>query len=58
MFRERLGVLLTELEQRGEQVKANRDEFMTAFWAGYCLQGYDRPAKTKTATANTKGGTP
>src|SRR5262249_54836355 len=28
-FRERLGVLLTELEQRAEQVKSARDEFMT-----------------------------
>lgn len=55
-FRERLGVLLTEFEQQGEQVKSKRDEFMTAFWAGYCLQGYDRPRKPKVATADTKGG--
>ena len=55
-FRERLGVLLTELEQRNEQVKSNRDEFMTAFWAGYSLQGYDRPPKPKAAATDTKGG--
>ena len=24
---------------------AERDSFITAFWAGYALQGYDRPAK-------------
>jgi hypothetical protein len=55
-FRERLGILLTELEQRKEKVKACPDEFMTAFWAGYCLQGYDRPSKPKIAAAGTKGG--
>lgn len=55
-FRERLGILLTEFEHRKEQVKSNRDEFMTAFWAGYCLQGYDRPPKRKAAVAVTKGG--
>ncbi len=55
-FRERLGTLLTELEQRKDKVKAKRDEFMTAFWAGYCLQGYDRPPKSMAATADTKGG--
>jgi hypothetical protein len=55
-FRERLGVLLTELEQRKEQVKSDRDGFMTAFWAGYCLQGYDRPHAPKAAAASTKGG--
>jgi hypothetical protein len=56
--RERLGVLLTELERWADQFKAGpgRDEFMTAFWAGYCLQGYDRPRHPRAAAAATKGG--
>jgi hypothetical protein len=56
MFRERLGVLLTELERRGGELRSGRDEFMTAFWAGYCLHGYDRPHKPKATAGQTKGG--
>ena len=56
VFRERLGVLLAELDRTQEQVRRNRDEFMSAFWAGYCLQGYDRPHKPRPVTSAAKGG--
>ncbi len=59
-FRERVGVVLAEFDRLQDHVRGNRDEFMTAFWAGYCLQGYDRPlkpkAKTSVAAGDTKGG--
>jgi hypothetical protein len=55
-FRERLGVVLTEFDRLREQVRGERDEFMTAFWAGYCLQGYDRPVKPRGKPAGAKGG--
>ena len=55
-LRERVGILLAELDRMQEQVRGGRDDFMTAFWAGYCLQGYDRPRKPKAVAAGTKGG--
>jgi hypothetical protein len=44
-LRERVGHALTEYARLREEVQAHRDDFMTAFWAGYALQGYDRPRK-------------
>ncbi len=55
-FRERLGVLLTEFDRLQKEVCGKRDEFMTGFWAGYCLQGYDRPVKPRVKPAAAKGG--
>jgi hypothetical protein len=40
-LQERVGVTLTECDRLQDEVRKNRDEFMTAFWAGYSLQGYD-----------------
>jgi hypothetical protein len=44
-LRERIGHALTEFDRLRDRVHAGRDDFMTAFWAGYALQGYDRPRK-------------
>ena len=46
-YQGRVGVTLTEFDRLQEQVRKNRDEFLTAFWAGYSLQGYDRPKNPK-----------
>lgn len=46
-LRERVGHAMTEFD-RLYQNRANRDDFMTAFWSGYALQGYDRPRKGET----------
>ena len=46
-FARRLGVLLAELERQSGNLGKYRDEFMTGFWSGYSLQGYDRPRKSK-----------
>lgn len=51
-YARRLGLVLSELERRAEHLDKHRDEFMTGFWAGYSLQGYDRP-KTKTPPKQT-----
>src|SRR5437762_10273377 len=41
--------------QSESELDKKRDDFMTGFWSGYCLQGYDRPRKTNTpATTNQK----
>jgi hypothetical protein len=40
-FQDRVGVTLTECDRLQGEMRKNRDDFMTAFWAGYSLQGYD-----------------
>ena len=52
-FSRRLGVVLTELETQAPELEKQRDGFMTGFWAGYCLQGYDRPRTARIATSTT-----
>jgi hypothetical protein len=49
-FARRLGVVLAELGRERFDLGKDRDEFMTGFWAGYALQGYDRPRKPKAGT--------
>jgi hypothetical protein len=50
-FQRRLGVILAELERQDPQeLSKNRDSFMTGFWSGYSLQGYDRPHLVKDET--------
>ena len=51
-YARRLGLVLSELERRAADLDKHRDEFMTGFWAGYSLHGYDRP-KTKTPRKQT-----
>lgn len=46
-LQERVGITLTEFDRLQDDVRKNRDEFMTAFWAGYSLQGYDVRKKNK-----------
>jgi hypothetical protein len=58
-LQDRVGVTLTEFDRLQDEVRKNRDEFMTAFWAGYSLQGYDLRIQNKgnnndAATANTE----
>jgi hypothetical protein len=60
-FQDRVGVTLTEFDRLRDEVRKNQDEFMTAFWAGYSLQGYDVRGKGKGgknggSTATTEGG--
>lgn len=57
---ERVGAAIVAFQQLRDRIEKNKDEFVTAFWAGYALQGYDRPRKIKTAaaepTVQTTGG--
>jgi hypothetical protein len=46
-FARRYGVIMAELERHASRLDKSRDEFMNGFWAGYCLQGYDRPRTVK-----------
>jgi hypothetical protein len=46
-YQDRVGVTLTEFDRLQNDVQKNRDEFLTAFWAGYSLQGYNRPKNHK-----------
>jgi len=46
-YARRLGIVLAELERQSANVEKCRDEFMTGFWSGYSLQGYDRPCTPK-----------
>jgi hypothetical protein len=46
-YARRLGIVLAELQRQSGDLEKSRDEFMTGFWSGYSLQGYDRPRKTK-----------
>ncbi len=41
-FRRRAGVTLAALDRMQETVRSHRDDFMTGFWCGYALQGWDR----------------
>jgi len=34
---ELLGVVLAEYQRRKAEVQRQKDDFMTSFWAGYCL---------------------
>jgi hypothetical protein len=49
-LQERVGATITEYDRLQEQVRNERDSFTTAFWAGYALQGYDRPRKPSKET--------
>ncbi|MGE3808612.1 MAG: hypothetical protein AB7K24_28435, partial [Gemmataceae bacterium] len=46
-YARRLGIVLAELERQSANLDKCRDEFMTGFWSGYSLQGYDRPRKSR-----------
>jgi hypothetical protein len=54
-YQHRLGVVLNALNSFSD-VEKNRDEFVSGFWSGYCLQGYDRPRAAESAPASTMGG--
>jgi hypothetical protein len=47
---ERAGAAIVAFQQLRDRVEKDKDGFITAFWAGYALQGYDRPIKPKTKT--------
>ncbi|MFO0826154.1 MAG: hypothetical protein U0792_24065, partial [Gemmataceae bacterium] len=47
---ERAGAVSEAFRMRTVEIDENKDAFLTAFWAGYALQGYDRPRKPKTDT--------
>jgi hypothetical protein len=46
---ERVGVAIIAFQQLREQkqIEKKKDDFITAFWSGYALQGYDRPPKVR-----------
>lgn len=41
-----LGLLLAEYQERKEEIQQRRDDFMTSFWAGYCLHSPARKGET------------
>lgn len=42
---QRVGVAIVAYQQLQREIEKDKDAFVTAFWAGYALQGYDRPKK-------------
>ncbi len=48
-FRRRVGVTLAEFDRLQDSVRANHDAFMSAFWSGYALQGYDKQTTGQSA---------
>jgi hypothetical protein len=55
-YQRRLGAVLNALNSLSGEVEENRDEFVSGFWSGYCLQGYDRPRAVAGAPASANGG--
>lgn len=55
-YQHRLGAVLNALNTFSGEVDKSRDEFVSGFWSGYCLQGYDRPRAAEVAPASTNGG--
>ena len=50
---ERVGAAIVSYQQLQPRIEKDKDAFITAFWAGYALQGYDRPRKpNRPATTN------
>lgn len=41
-YRKRVGIVLNQCEKQQDKVRANRDNFMAAFWSGYSLQKSDK----------------
>ena len=44
---ELLGVVLAEYQQRKAEVQRQKEDFMTSFWAGYCLNASKEKRKTQ-----------
>jgi hypothetical protein len=44
---ERAAALAVAFQQQREKIERQKDDFITAFWSGYALQGYDRPPKAR-----------
>ena len=40
---ERAAAISDALRRNATTVERNKDDFLTAFWCGYALQGYDKP---------------
>jgi hypothetical protein len=45
---ERAGAVISAFQGAHERINRAKDEFLTAFWSGYALQGYERLPKVKT----------
>jgi hypothetical protein len=45
---ERSGAVMSAFQQARDEIDRKKDTFLTAFWSGYALEGYNRPAKPKT----------
>jgi len=39
---------MAAFEQSRDEIEKKKDTFLTAFWSGYALEGYNRPVKPKT----------
>jgi hypothetical protein len=51
---ERAAAISDALRRHTAVVERNRDDFLTAFWCGYALQGYERPRNSKTKATITQ----
>ena len=55
-YQHRLGVVLNALNSLSGEFDKGRDELVSGFWSGYCLQGYDRPRAPESTQTITNGG--
>jgi hypothetical protein len=44
---ERAGAMIAAFQQNREPILRDKDSFLAAFWAGFALEGHDRPRKPK-----------
>lgn len=54
----RVGVVLAEFDRLRDEVQRSRDEFMSAFWSGYSLYGYDVEKKPQHQTDHSQEAAP
>jgi hypothetical protein len=52
---ERAAAISDALRRHTAVVERNKDDFLTAFWCGYALQGYEKPRNSKTKATITQG---
>ena len=44
---ERTGAMIAVFQQNRGSIESDKDSFLAAFWAGYALEGHDRPRKPR-----------
>jgi hypothetical protein len=50
---ERAGAISDAVRRNAKAIESSKDDFLSAFWCGYALQGYDKPRKSKAKTTIT-----